>query len=105
AKNLENTIALQKHAPKTIGVLPIVGRVDFVLFERDGVRNLVRLGIDPLFKIELFHFVHEPPVKHRDRLPLERKSRSGAAIVLDPELMLDKGEVYLKGVSGGARCC
>ncbi len=87
---------MQKHAPEAIGVLRVVGRVSFVLIERNRVRDLVGFEVDLHFEIELLHFLLESPVKNRDGLRFERKTSGGAVVALDLERVRNKVEVDLK---------
>ena len=96
AECFENTIALQKHPPKAVGVLRVICSVSFVLIESNRFRHFVGFWVNLHHEIELFHFFSEPPVKSRDGLRSEWKTRGAAVIALDLELVSDKVEVDLK---------
>src|SRR2546421_12974995 len=54
----EDAIALQQHAPETIGVFRIVGTMLLILLKRDRGINFVRRSVDRCIQIQLTQSSH-----------------------------------------------
>src|SRR6266550_1851581 len=71
-KFFENTICLQEHAPKAVGIFQIVSGVFLIMIERDRFQRFVRLHSNLYFNPELSQVGHDLTIKIRDTLRLQR---------------------------------
>src|SRR5438477_8852252 len=71
-KFFENTICLQEHAPKAVGIFQIVSGVFLIMIERDRFQRFVRLHSNLYFNPELSQVGHDLTIKISETLRLQR---------------------------------
>src|SRR5688572_32837525 len=92
AELFKNAIRLHKNSPKSIGLLRVIGRVRFILIERDRIRYFVRFAVDGHREVETRHFIHESLVERRHRLRFEPETPKLPIAGPNRQLMADKVE-------------
>jgi hypothetical protein len=98
AEKGEDAVRLDQNTPEAVGEIVVIGGMPMVGLEADRMLDFTGQGPDPHIETERAHSPHQLGMEIGDRPRLQGKGFLPAVIDADPQAMLDKVEIDLKGV-------
>src|SRR5262249_16894110 len=93
---LKHEVALDKNAPKSIGIFAVVSAMLLIFVEGDRILDLVRHFVDRYRQMKLVETLHHGPVKIRNGTRFQFNRPPLAIAFEDAQLVIDKIKSYLK---------